>query len=394
MTSHPLPIALVLLWLVGNALRLPILAVPPVIPTLRGEFGLSGTEVGILTSLPIILFAAAALIGSRLVGRLGAVAAAIAGLLLAALGSALRGAAADVLTLFAATIVMGAGVAVTQPAMPALVGRWLPHRIGLGTGLYTNGLLVGEILPVALFPLLFSLLGNSWRATFVFWAVPIVGIALLMMALAQRERGPRAAAPGPQRWWPDWPARDIWTLGLVFGSSSALYYASNAFLPSHLIEVGRSDLVNPALTALNTGQLPASLILIAFSRWLERRVWPFVLAGVLGLAGIAGVVAHAGFLTVISAGVLGFAAGAVFALGLTLPPLLSTSSEVARVSAAMFTIGYAAAVAVSLASGIAWDLGGTTSFAFLPIALSALPLILLVRTIRFDRKPRVVLPGE
>ena len=149
------------------------------------------------------------------------------------------------------------------------------------------------------------------------------------------------------------------------------------------------------MTALNTGQLPASLILIAFSRWQSNaRVWPFVLAGVLGLAGIAGVVAHAGFLTVISAGVLGFAAGAVFALGLTLPPFLSTSSEVARVSAAMFTIGYAAAVAVSLASGIAWDLGGTTSFAFLPIALSALPLILLVRTIRFDRKPRVVLPGE
>jgi len=33
--SRPLPIALVLLWLVGDALRLPILAVPPVIPALR-----------------------------------------------------------------------------------------------------------------------------------------------------------------------------------------------------------------------------------------------------------------------------------------------------------------------------------------------------------------------
>jgi CP family cyanate transporter-like MFS transporter len=156
-TSRPLPIALVLLWLVGDALRLPILAVPPVIPALRSEFGLSGTKIGILTSLPVILFAAAAMAGSRLVARLGAVAAAVAGLLLAALGSALRGAAADVMTLFAATIVMGAGVAVTQPAMPALVGRWLPQHIGLGTGIYTNGLLVGEVLPVALFPPALSL---------------------------------------------------------------------------------------------------------------------------------------------------------------------------------------------------------------------------------------------
>jgi CP family cyanate transporter-like MFS transporter len=59
--------------------------------------------------LPVILFAAAAMPGSRLVARLGAVAAAVAGLLLVAFGSALRGAAPDMATLFAATIVMGVG---------------------------------------------------------------------------------------------------------------------------------------------------------------------------------------------------------------------------------------------------------------------------------------------
>ena len=149
-------------------MRLAILAVPPVIPLLRDEFNLSGTEIGTLSGMPVILFAVAALVGSRLVARIGVVAAVVAGLLLTAFGSAGRALAADVMLLFAATIVMGAGVAVTQPAMPALVGRWLPHHIVLGTGIYTNGLLVGEILPVSLFPVLFPLLGESWRATFVF----------------------------------------------------------------------------------------------------------------------------------------------------------------------------------------------------------------------------------
>ena len=212
--SPSLPIALGLLWLVGNALRFPILAVPPVIQILRGELGLSGTEIGILTGLPIILFAAAALAGSRLVGRIGAVAAIVAGLLVTAGGSALRGITSDAMTLFGATIVMGAGVAITQPAMPALIGRWLPRHIGLGTGIYTNGLLVGEILPIALFPLLFPLLGDRWRATFVLWAVPILAIALLMAAMAPRQTGAPIAAAS--RWWPDWPARDIWRLGIVF----------------------------------------------------------------------------------------------------------------------------------------------------------------------------------
>jgi MFS transporter, CP family, cyanate transporter len=391
-TSRSLPVSLALLWLVGNALRLPILAVPPVIPALRSEFDLSGTEIGILTSLPVIMFAAAALVGSRLVAGLGAVAAVIAGLLLAAVGSALRGATPDVTTLFAATIVMGAGVAVTQPAVPALVGRWLPHHIGLGTGIYTNGLLVGEILPVALFPLLFPLLGGSWRATFVLWAVPIVAIALLVMAITPRETEGRVS--GPPRWWPGWPARDIWRLGLIFACGGAVYFGSNAFLPGYLSEAGRSDLISPALAALNLGQLPASLLLTGFARQLEGKAWPFVLAGLLALGSVFVVATTASVATVVSAAVLGFAGGAAFALGLTLPPLLSTPSEVAGVSGAMFTISYASTVVVSVLSGLVWDFTGAARFAFLPIGLSALPAILLVLTIRFDRRPSIVIHGE
>jgi MFS transporter, CP family, cyanate transporter len=324
------------------------------------------------------------LVGSRLVSRLGAVTAVIIGLILTGLGSALRAIAPDVMTLFATTIVMGAGVAVIQPATPALVGEWLPRRIALGTGTYTTGLLVGEILPVALFPILFPLLGESWRATFVLWAVPIAAIALLMIAIAPRAAGKRAAtAP---RWWPDWPAREIMRLSLTFASASALYYASNAFLPGHLSEEGRSDLINPALTALNFGQLPASLILIGFGRQLERKAWPFVAAGAISLVCIGLIVFSTnGAIIVASTGIFGFAIGAAFALCLTLPPLLSTPQEVARVSAAMFTISYGGAMAVAVLSGAAWDIAGVESFAFLPIVLSALPLLVLAPTIRFDR---------
>jgi len=184
------------------------------------------------------------LLGSRLVARLGAVAAVIAGLLLTAFGSALRATTSDVMTLFRHHHRHERGCGVTQPAMAALVGRWMPRHIGLGTGIYTNGLLVGEILPVALFPLLFPLLGGSWRATFVLWAIPIVAIALLVMArLAPRETGPSVVVS--QRWWPDWPARDIWRLGLIFAGASAIYFGSNAFLPGRLSEAGRADLIVP-----------------------------------------------------------------------------------------------------------------------------------------------------
>jgi CP family cyanate transporter-like MFS transporter len=380
-------VPLALLWLAGVALRLVILAVPPVIPALRDAFHLSGTEIGVLTGVPIFLFAGAALVGSLLVARLGAVTAVVAGLLLAAMGSALRGAAGEVVGLLAATVAMGAGIAVVQPAMPALVGRWLPQRIGFGTGIYANGLLIGEILPVALFPIVFLLVHESWRATFVVWAVPTAVIALLVLVAAPRDRGAPAATD--MRFWPRWPAADILRMGSVFAGASALYYATNGFLPAHLTEAGRADLINPALTGLNLGQLPASFLLIAFGKQLERKVWPFVVSGVVSLVCVGLIVATASGVTVAATAIFGFSIGAAFALGLTLPPLLITPGEVARASAAMFTMGYGSAVVVSVLCGLAWDLTGVERFAFLPIALATLPLILFGLILNFDRKAAV-----
>ena len=375
------PLSLALLWLIGVALRLAILAVPPAIPALREEFHLTGTEIGALSGAPIVIFAAASLAGSRLVARIGVIAAATAGLLLTALGSATRSLAFDTTSLFAATVVMGVGVAVAQPAMPVLVGRWLPKR------LYTNGLLVGEILPVVL-PLLLPAFADNWRVTFALWAAPIVVIAVLTFVLAPRD-GAATVRQISGRWWPDWSAWDVWRLGLIFGGVGPLYFGTNAFLPGHLSEAGRADLISPALTALNLGQLPASFLLIAFARYIERRAWPFVLSSLVGLAGIGAIIATASALTVVSAAVVGFAAVAAFALGLTLPPLLSKPEEVARVAAAMFTISYASTVVVSLICGVLWDVTATARAAFLPIIIAALLPIVLIPTIRFNRDSRV-----
>jgi MFS transporter, CP family, cyanate transporter len=401
-SSRTWPLSLALLWLIGVALRLAILAVPPAIPALREEFGLTGTEIGALSGAPIVIFAVASLAGSRLVARIGVIAAVTTGLLLTALGSAARSLAFDTISLFAATVVMGMGVAVAQPAMPALVGRWLPKRLVLGTGVYTNGLLVGEILPVAL-PLLLPAFADNWRATFALWAAPIVVIAVLTFVMAPRDGAATVGQVSDSqvsdsqvsdsqvsgRWWPDWPAWDVWRLGLIFGGVGPLYFGTNAFLPGYLSEAGRADLISPALTALNLGQLPASFLLIAFSRRIGSRAWPFILASLVGLAGIGAIIATASALTVVSAAVVGFAAGAAFALGLTLPPLLSKPEEVARVAAAMFTISYASTVVVSLICGALWDFTTTARAAFLPIIIATLLPIVLVPTIKFDRQSQI-----
>ena len=381
-TSRQFLLCVLLLWLAGVGSRITILAVPPVIPLIRTELGMSETQVGILTGLPPVLFACTAVLGSLLIARFGALATLVAGLLATAAGSALRGAAPEMFSLYATTIVTGFGVAIMHPSLPPLVRNWLPQRIGFGAAVFTNGLLVGEILPVALtIPLLLPLLGESWRGTVLVWALPVALIALVIMLLAPRpSAAPQAGAP--QRWWPDWSDPLIWRLGIALGSVNAMYFSANAFLPDYLHHIGRADLVSAALTALNVGQIPASLLLLAVAGRLERAIWPHIVCGAGSLAGIIGIAVLPGPGIVFCAGVLGFFAAAVLILMLALPPLLAPPDDVHRVSAAMFTISYSFAVITPVFSGLIWDLTGIAQSAFVPLGLCAVLLMVIAPTIR------------
>jgi CP family cyanate transporter-like MFS transporter len=372
--------ALLLLWLAGNALRLTILAVPPVIPLIHDDLNLSATQIGVLTGLPSMLFAFAAVPGSLLIARLGVRTALVVGLSLTALGGALRGALPDVAWLYAMTIATGAGVAIMQVTMPPAVRTWLPDRIGFATAVYTNGLLIGEILPVALMlPLVLPMVHGSWQWGFVVWSVPVAIIALIVLLAAPRV--PLSAAVARRSWWPDWNSHLIWRLGIMLGTINATYFATNAFIPDYLRSNGQGEWISAALTALNLGQLPASFILLAVAGRLERKVWPYVVCGVLCLLATLGIVFGTGAWIVASAALQGFAAAAILILVLALPPLLSPPDDVHRVTAAMFTISYSCAVIVPVISGILWDLSGIAALAFLPIALCGILLVILAPAI-------------
>ena len=376
---------LLLLWLSGCALRLTILAVPPVIPLIHDELHMSATQVGILTGLPSMLFASAAVPGSLLIARLGVRMALGLGLALTAIGGALRGAVPDVNWLYAMTIAMGAGVAIMQVTMPPAVRAWAPRRIGFATAVYTNGLLIGEILPVALtLPLVLPYIAGSWQWGFVAWSVPVAVIAGLVALLAPRQPTTNGAAPR-RRWWPDWKSPLIWRLGVLLGTVNASYFATNAFLPDYLRSNGQGEWISAALTALNTGQLPVSFLLLAFASRLERKAWPYVLCGILCLIATGGIVFGNGLWVVAASALQGFAAAGILILLLALPPLLSPPDDVHRVTAAMFTISYGFAVIVPVISGLSWDLSGVAGLAFLPIAVCGLVMVILAPAITHVR---------
>ncbi|MEM8744618.1 MAG: MFS transporter, partial [Pseudomonadota bacterium] len=259
--------ALFLLWFAGINLRITLLAVPPLIPFIHQDLELSQKAVGALNGLPVLILGLGALFGSLLLARTGVVRALIFGLAIAGIGGALRGIGPDVAVLFAMTGLMGLGVAIMQPAMPTLVAHWFSARAGFATAVYVNGLLVGEIIGVAAASTIAELVGG-WGWAFVIFSLPL---ALNILALGGALKIGLVSRPGlkgkaaPDRWMPDWRNGQMLLCGLILGGAASLYFATNAFLPDFLHATGRDHLVDPALTALNVGQLPASLLLLIFA---------------------------------------------------------------------------------------------------------------------------------
>jgi MFS transporter, CP family, cyanate transporter len=357
---------LCLLFLAGIAMRLTLLAVPPVIPLIHEELHMSETQIALLIGLPLAVFAGAAVPGSLLIARIGSRLAVIVGIALAAVASGARGAAVDVWTLYAAATATGFGIAIMQPAMPMLVRAWLPERIALGTIAYSSGMVIGATLPPVLtLAFVLPLAGGSWRLDLILWALPPLFIALAFFLFSPRD-GDRRSGSGifagggvANTWWPDWKDPLVWLLGFAFGSNSAPFFAANAFLGDYLASRGQAHLLGSALGTLNGAQIGGLIVLILMAGRLQRRAWPFLLFGPAMLAAFLGLMLGPSPLgVVVCAALIGISTSVTMTAVLALPALLAMPADVPRIAAGMFTIAYACAIVIPTVCGALWDLTG------------------------------------
>lgn len=367
------------LWLAGVAMRMTILAMPPVIPLVHAELLMSETQVGLLIGLPLLLFAVAAIPGSLLIARIGPRRAVIAGMVIAALAGAARGAAIDVWTLYLAALATGFGVAIMQPSLPVLVRDWTPRRIALGTVAYTSGMMMGATFPpLFTFSAVMPHVGGSWRLNLVAWAVPALLIVPAFFLLSPPQSGSASAKTIGGLWWPDFKHPLVWLLGLTFGSNNSPYFAISAFLGDYVAEKGKPELLGPTLAWLNGSQLVALVVLIAMSGRLQRRAWPFLIFGPMLLAGMLVIIlVPTSFAIIAAATAMGIATAMTFTPVMTLVPILAKPVDIARTAAGMLTVAYSCAIIIPTICGALWDLTGKPWAAFVPLCICAVTLTVL-----------------
>jgi len=278
--------------------------------------------------------------------------------------------------LFAFTGVLGLGIAVAQPAMPSLAQAWFPARIGRAIAIYSNGLLVGEVIAASItLPLLLAPFG--WQVALTAWAVPAaIVLALWLIVTPASERAVATAGA----WLPDWRSGRMLRIGLLMGGASLVYFGMNSWIPDTLDARQAHALIPLTLGALNAMQLPVSFWLTLRGDTMLGRRWPYVVAGAGAVLAVAGYALAPASTAPFWAGMAGATSSLAFILNLGLPALLSPS-EVARTSGFMFTVGYGAAFFGPALGGFAWDWSGQFRFALLPMLAGAIAMLVLGATL-------------
>lgn len=375
---HALPRAgvLLLLWLTGIYMRAPILVAAPLGERIRESLDFGQTGLGALTTLPVFMLGIGALPAAWLIGRFGARPTLIAALLLTAIASLLRGLAPDLAVLLGLTALMGLGIAAMQPALPALVGRWCPGFVALGSAIYINGMMLGEFIGAGLtLPLLLPAAGDDWRHLLLAFSVPAVLLCPLL--LMPRLYGGRTQG-ALERKIPDLRDPVLWRFGLLLGATASTFFGVNAYMGAILDAKGLGDALPRMLFVFNLTQLAISLLMVAATRYMLRV--PRLL-GLTAAGHVAGLVAFLMLDTLaplwIAAVVLSLTSALQLITLTALPPLMRAPDEAGRLAAGMLAVGYVLGFVFPLLAGGLADLTGSPYAVvamFLVCNLLALPI--------------------
>jgi CP family cyanate transporter-like MFS transporter len=343
---------------VGLSQRSLLVAPAPLTPALRADTHLTAGMTSLLTVLPLLCFGVFATVAPKVAHRWGLDRCIVFSAALAAVGVGIRS-APGVAALFVGSAIIGAGVAVNNVLLPALIKRDFAARTGLALGFYTLLLNGGAALASATSVPLATDLHLGWRSVLALWGVlPLLAVMLWAPRLARSPRnGLTQDSPVRVRLR---RSRLAWAVSAFMALQSLLYYALVAWLPSVLVDAGMTPRSAGATAAVMSiaGVAMSFVVPVAAMRLKSQRsLVALSIAGfVIGMIGTIIAPVPAAWLWMLA---LGVGQGTGIALALSFLVLRTrTAIEAARLSGMAQTLGYLVAACGPLMFGIAHDATG------------------------------------
>lgn len=350
-------------------LRPAVVAVSPLLDTIRDETGLSAPMAGLLTTLPLLCFGAFSPVAPRLARRIGLEWAVGASLVLLVVGILLR-LFTPLTALYAGSFIAGAGIAIANVLMPAYVKReFHDHPSGV-LGVYTAALNLGAAAAAGLTVPIGTALAVAWRPALAFWVVLAgLGFALWLPILLRNRRleAGRPELSDAERELE--AAEDIRGFVLLrspvarqvtgyLALQSFQFYSYAAWLPTLLGDEGISAATAGYMLMLsNLTGAAGALVLPLFIKRLRTQRLPVVAVTSFYLVSLLGLLVAPAAGAWVWVCIYGVAQGTGFSLALTLMVLRSPDTALAaRLSGVAQLIGYLFAATGPVLLGFVHDL--------------------------------------
>jgi cyanate permease len=226
---------------------------PPAIPLLRDEFGLSLIAAGWVNSIFNTLSVCTAAFVGVLAGRFGPLRFCGAGLATMMLGGTLGAAAQGEGQLLASRLLEGGGFIAISVSVPALiVAACAPRERNLTLGLWASYMPLGSGLAILASPFLLGSIG--WRGLWLAIVLMMLACTIVLWRFRGSYRIAPAAAPALSITLRLLRQAGLWWLALGFACYSLMYFALAVWLPTYLIQERGASIKQAALlTALLIG---------------------------------------------------------------------------------------------------------------------------------------------
>lgn len=348
-------------------LRAPLTSVGPLVADIGNEMDASPTLLGLLTTLPVLVFGITSPFINLFGRRFGNYFCVMIGLLFILSGMLLRS-AFGLQELFLGTVIMAVGIGVGNVLLPSIIKSSFPSGGGVMTGAYMTmqgifaGIGAGLSLPLA------RKLGLGWRVTLLIWAVAAMTAFFLWLPQYREERINKVRSSfqlqrkSEKREKSVWCTSWAWYVTLFLGSQSLLFYSLSNWIPSMLEDRGISaEAISMIATWYQWSGVPTTFLAPILMQKMSNKK---LLAAMIGLGYFSGIVAllFAGSsipLLLLALTLASASGGANYSLSMAMIVLMSKDArEAGELSGMSQCAGYLLAASGPVVSGILYDYSG------------------------------------
>lgn len=270
--------------LIGVSLRTPFTVLPIILGDISQGLGVEVSSLGVLTSLPLLMFTLFSLFSTRLAQKIGLEHLFTYSLFFLTIGSLIR--LINLPLLYLGTLMVGASIAVINVLLPSLIQANQPKKIGFLTTLYVTSMGIATALASYLAVPITQ--ASSWKGLIILLTLLCLATFLVWLP---NHRYNHILAPQTKQKSQTKVMRNkqVWAVIVFAGFQSLLFYTAMTWLPTMAIHAGLSSHEAGLLTSIfSLISIPFSMTIPSLTTSLSTRNRQLMLT-LVSLAGVVGI---------------------------------------------------------------------------------------------------------